>query len=270
MISVVIPAYNQAAYLPETLESVLCQTEQDWECIIVNDGSTDHTEEVSLQYVEKDSRFKYFRKENGGLSDARNYGILKSSGRYILPLDSDDLIAPAYLKEAVVILENNPSVKVVYCNAELFGEKTGLWELPSYSFDWLLHSNMIFCTSMFRKSDYLQTKGYSLEMKGGFEDWDFWLSLLETGGEVHKIQETYFFYRIRTNSMVRSMDPVVERRLKLTIYKNHIDTYTKYWGTPWELYRYKEQFAGLTEGKEYKLLKALYAPVKSIRSMLKF
>ena len=72
LISVIIPAYNAEQFLDETLESVLSQTYENWECIIVNDGSTDNTEEIAKKWCEKDSRFRLTNKENGGLSSARN------------------------------------------------------------------------------------------------------------------------------------------------------------------------------------------------------
>ncbi len=89
LISVIVPCYNQAQYLDECLQSVLDQTYQDWECIIVNDGSPDNTEEVAKKWLAKDSRFKYFYKENGGLSSARNAGIKDSIGQFIFFLDFD-------------------------------------------------------------------------------------------------------------------------------------------------------------------------------------
>ena len=101
LVSIIIPCYNQADYLPETLESIIQQTYPDWEAIIVNDGSPDNTEEIALQYTQKDSRFKYYKKENGGLSSARNYGIHRANGKYIIPLDSDDLIAPTFIEEGI-------------------------------------------------------------------------------------------------------------------------------------------------------------------------
>ena len=75
LVSIIVPCYNQAQYLPETLDSVLAQTYPYWECIIVNDGSPDNTEEIAKHYCEKDSRFKYVYKENGGLSSARNVSL---------------------------------------------------------------------------------------------------------------------------------------------------------------------------------------------------
>ena len=268
MVSIIVPLYNQAEYLPETLDSVLKQTTADWECIIVNDGSLDNAEEVAKQYVERDSRIKYYYKENGGLSDARNYGIAKSSGEYILPLDADDMIAPSYVQKAASVLDNNSSVKVVYCIAELFGEQSGVWDLPPYSFEGLLYNNMIFCTAMYRRSDYLQTDGYSLEMSA-LEDWDFWLTLLEKGGDVYQIPEVCFLYRIRLGSMVRSVDKELNNSLKMKIYIRHLNTYIKYWGYPFELIEYKEKYLSLIEGRNYKLMKKLYAPVKNMRALLK-
>ncbi|PLW93741.1 MAG: glycosyltransferase family 2 protein, partial [Marinilabiliales bacterium] len=89
MISVVVPCYNHGHYLAECLDSVLNQSYDNWECIIVNDGSSDHTEEVSLGFCQKDKRFKLVNIENRGLANARNVGINKSWGKYILPVDAD-------------------------------------------------------------------------------------------------------------------------------------------------------------------------------------
>ena len=114
LVSVVIPCYNQAEYLPETLDSLIAQNYKNWEGIIVNDGSPDNTEEIALAYLEKDQRFKYFSKENGGLSSARNYGVKHASGEFILPLDSDDIIKPEYLEKAIEAFEKEPHLKLVW------------------------------------------------------------------------------------------------------------------------------------------------------------
>ena len=97
LISIIVPCYNQAHFLNEVLQSVLDQSYSNWECIIVNDGSPDNTEEIALVWCTKDKRFRYVKKENGGLSSARNAGITISQGEYILPLDADDKIYPSYL-----------------------------------------------------------------------------------------------------------------------------------------------------------------------------
>lgn len=92
LVSIIVPCYNQAHFLPETLESVLAQTYPYWECIIINDGSTDHTGELAQRWLERDNRFRYLEKRNGGLSSARNAGLKIAKGEYIQLLDADDLL----------------------------------------------------------------------------------------------------------------------------------------------------------------------------------
>ena len=118
LISVIVPCYNQAQYLDECLQSVLDQTYTDWECIIVNDGSPDHTEEIAKKWVEKDTRFIYLSKENGGLSSARNAGIEIAKGEWILPLDADDKIGNLYLELGEK--EFDKDYTIVYCDAAFF------------------------------------------------------------------------------------------------------------------------------------------------------
>ena len=90
LISIVVPIYNVENYLRMCLDSIQNQTYQNFECLLINDGSPDNSADICREYVEKDSRFKYFEKENGGLSDARNYGIRQSKGSYLTFVDSDD------------------------------------------------------------------------------------------------------------------------------------------------------------------------------------
>ena len=123
MVSVIVPCYNQAIYLPEALNSLLAQTYQCWEAIVVNDGSPDETEKVALEYTWKDSRIKYVFKENGGLSSARNKGIELAQGEFILPLDADDIIHPEYMEKAMEAFEDNPFLKLVFCRGVFFGVK---------------------------------------------------------------------------------------------------------------------------------------------------
>ena len=139
-ISIIVPCYNQAQYLPECIQSVINQTYTDWECIIVNDGSPDNTEEIALEWVSKDLRIKYLKKENGGLSSARNAGISIAKGKWILPLDADDRIANEYLERAFVIMETKSDVGLIYAKASFFGEKEGYWDLPEYSFKDMLRA----------------------------------------------------------------------------------------------------------------------------------
>lgn len=227
-VSIIIPCYNQAQYLHEVLDSVLGLGYQIWECIIVNDGSLDNTEEVAKHFCEKDNRFKYIYKENGGVSAARNTGIKSSSGEFILPLDADDLIGPDFIDKALQRFNNFPDTKLVYCKAQLFGDRIGDWNLDAYNYETLLFENIIFCTAMYRKKDYSETTGYNENMIKGYEDWDFWLTFLSESDIVYTIPEVCFFYRIRDQSRQGSLTDEMLQDLTKTIYNNHKEKYDKY------------------------------------------
>ena len=205
-ISIIVPCYNQAIYLNECLSSVLKQTFTNWECIIVNDGSPDHTEEVAKLWCKKDIRFKYVFKENGGLSSARNTGIEYAVSELILPLDADDKIGKEYLKLAFLEFDKQNEVSVIYCNAEKFGDEKGEWILPSFSLKKLALDNVIFCSAIFKKEDWKYVGGYDLNMKTGLEDWEFWIALLKNGKKVKRLNYNGFFYRIKSNSMIKNIN----------------------------------------------------------------
>src|SRR5690606_14693066 len=136
---------------------------------------------------------------NQGVSVARNYGIREAKGKYIIPVDSDDMICYNYISEAVKILEENPEVKVVTAKGEFFGDKTGLRELPDFNINLLARKNILHVSALYRKSDWEQAGGYCPAFKGR-EDWDFWISMLKTGGEVVRLPIIGYKYRIRSNS----------------------------------------------------------------------
>ena len=200
LVSVIVPCYNQAKYLSETLDSVLGQTYKEWECVIVNDGSTDKSEQVALGYCKRDVRFKLFFQTNQGPSVARNNGIKRASGHFILPLDGDDIIEKTYIEKCVNHFLSFPQTKLIYCKAQLFGVEQGAWELPDYNYESFIWSNSIFCSSMFRRADFDKTLGYNPNMRYGLEDWDLWLSLLHEHDIVYQIPEVLFSYRKRESS----------------------------------------------------------------------
>lgn len=230
-VSIIVPCYNQAQYLDECLESVLAQTFQDWECIIVNDGSTDNTQEISKNWIEKDNRFKYIYKQNSGLSAARNTGIENAIGEFILPLDADDKIASEYCKLAIEEFKKDLDLKVVYCNAEKFGEETGEWILGNFSLEALAKFNLIFCSAIFKKTDCHNVGGFDVKMVYGLEDWEFWIAILKNGGNVKKIEQVCFFYRVKKDSMVTELK---DEKLKYSyeyMSIKHVDFFVKHLGS---------------------------------------
>lgn len=113
LISVVVPIYNVEKYLRQCLDSIQNQTYQNFECLLINDGSPDNSADICREYVEKDSRFKYFEKENGGLSDARNYGIRQSKGSYLTFVDSDDWLENDALQQLYDALKKKMQILVL-------------------------------------------------------------------------------------------------------------------------------------------------------------
>ncbi len=228
LVSVIMPCYNQADYLPEALNSIISQTYPYWECIIINDGSRDHSEKVAKEYSQKDSRIRYFYQENAGVIAARNNAIEEAIGEFILPLDADDTISFNYMEKAVHVLKADSSCKIVYGKAWLTGEKNEPFILPPYSLEGLLRNNCIFNSAIYRHKDFNDVGGYNPNMKEGYEDWNLWLSLLENGGYAHKLNEVVYYYRIQTQSRTTEAD-LNGLKLRLQILENHKELYLRHY-----------------------------------------
>ncbi|SFI09718.1 glycosyltransferase family 2 protein [Halpernia frigidisoli] len=239
-ISIIVPCYKQAKYLDECLQSVFDQIFTDWECIIVNDGSPDDTEFIAKKWIEKDSRFKYFYKENGGLSSARNFGIESAVGEWILPLDADDYISDDYLQLAKSHFKNN-NLKVIYCLARKFGLQTEILKLEKFSLKQLALENVIFCTAFYKKSDWQKAEGYDENLKSGYEDWEFWINILKESGEVLKLEKVCFFYRIKEDSMLINLKKINDESTIQYIENKHRLFFEKNLGSIRNLYRENEQ-----------------------------
>ena len=239
LISVVIPAYNAEQFLDETLESVLSQTYENWECIIVNDGSTDNTESIAKKWCEKDARFRYFYKENSGASDTRNLGIKKARGEYIAFLDADDILTSDSLEVRInVLIEQNVDLvatklqhftdklpKVSKNNARqdvLYYAKEGLTQLMA--FNKVTHS-----TVLCKKSVMDEVGGFTWHKKA--EDLHCWLKVLFAGYKIYRLGEYYAYRRMHNNSW-SSMDINCSKEvlelivsLKANILENGMDYY---------------------------------------------
>jgi len=271
IISVIVPCYNQAQYLPDALDSVLTQTLNNWECVIVNDGSTDDTLVIANEWADKDNRFTVVNKENGGLAAARNDGIKASKGKYILPLDADDKIASTYLEKAVNYLEEHRETKLVYCYAKFFGDEDGMFALPDYSYEGLLWQNLIFCSAVFRRFDYDKTLGYNPNMKYGNEDWDFWLSLLNKDDTIYRIPDVGFYYRKHGISMLTNTKMHTDYNLK-QILLNHIDVYEPYlcdvFAAKQKISNLEKEVENFRDSTSFRLGYAIISLLEKLRSVL--
>jgi glycosyltransferase involved in cell wall biosynthesis len=195
-VSVVIPAYNYARFLGETIQSVLDQTFRDFELIVVDDGSTDNTMEVVSSF--KDNRIQYIYQENGGLSSARNTGIKASKGEYIAFLDSDDIWLPENLELKVKLLDSHPDAGLVCSDAYFFDNNTGAnlgrsWHDPKRShhrFDPVRATRQPLmeilrwgffigpCATIVRRQVFIAV-GYFDESISPHEDWDLFVRIVQ-------------------------------------------------------------------------------------------
>jgi glycosyltransferase involved in cell wall biosynthesis len=269
-VSIIIPVFNDEKHISETIDSVINQSYKDWECIIVNDGSHDKSFEIIYKKIENDTRFQLFNKENTGVSDTRNFAISKAKGAFILPLDSDDLIGENYLLEAVKIFSKHPNTTLVYCKAMIFGDKKSMYKLPEYKYEDLIVSNSIFASAIYKKSDFLKTNGYDVNLVYGLEDWEFWIQLLDKNSIVYKINDFHFYYRIRSNSR-NTLHNDFEKihTIHNYIFEKHKDKYYEL------LFENQPKFYSLynifSDLKKFELVKksVFYKPYKIVREIKK-
>ena len=237
-VSVVIPCYNQAQFLPEAVDSVLGQTFQDFEIVVVNDGSTEPESQRALKEFSAPKTI-VLHQENQGRCRARNNGIRQSSGRHVLCLDADDKIGPFFLEKAVALLESSSDLGGVTCRAELFGAKTGEWKLADHTdmlsmlFDHCVPSTCV----LFRREDWEKVGGFDPKLDKLCEDFDLWLSLLELGRGIHKIPEVMFYYRkhpqattVQIGRMGESGKYELMHETNLYIFRKHHKLYLEHAG----------------------------------------
>lgn len=219
-VSVIIPCYNHGKYLEEAIDSVLRSTYDNYEIIVINDGSTDYLTRQVLETLDK-PHTTVVHSNNKGVAYSRNIGIENATGEFILPLDADDKISERYMEKAMEVFKTMPGMGIVYSKACLFGEKRGRWRLPPYSLEQVLASNIIFCSAFYRKKDWAKVNGYKPEIPFGKEDWEFWLSLLEAGLKVYQIPQVHFYYRIKRGSRDVISNEEAQKRLSWSMYINY-------------------------------------------------
>lgn len=257
LISIIIPAFNQAEYIDECIDCVVRQSYSNWECIIINDGSTDNTKEKVKFWTEKDSRIKYIEKKNSGVCNTKNVGLTQANGEWILPLDADDLISDDYLMLASQYFHQD-NIKIIYCEAELFEGKTGRWVLPEFSHEEFVQNNMIFNSAFFRKTDGLAVGGYDERLIYGMEDWDFWISILKNGGDVVRISKVCFFYRIKNGSRSQSLQRETYDHCFKIIDKKHFDYFEKYLPPYHRLLFDNRDLQKVLNSRKYRLINKLF------------
>lgn len=222
LVSVVIPHYNLARYLPETLDSVLAQTVANKEVLVVDDGSTDDISSLEERYTPLGVRF--LRQRNAGVSMARNRGIEAAAGRYVCCLDADDRIDPSFLAELTSHLEANRRIGIAYTNFELFGDQRGVVKSIPYDFERLKEGNYIPCCNVFRREAWETTGGYK-NINPSWEDYELWLNMGKMGFVGKHIDKPLFLYRKRNQQGRDFSSHGHEARLRATVNSYHPDLY---------------------------------------------
>lgn len=232
IISIIVPCYNQAFFLDQSLQSVLEQTYIHWECIIINDGSKDKTEEIAKKWINKDNRFKYFFKKNGGLSSARNFGLEKATGNFIQFLDADDLLHPKkiecqlndlHLKDISIadyfpFLDNDTNIRVP--NRYLSPFLSEIDFKKEIILDWE-YKKSIPCHSVLFKKELLDKHQLNFdESLQNHEDWVFWTKLFYYANGIKNNKNVLALYRIHKNGMSLDFIKMKQGFLKATLILN--------------------------------------------------
>lgn len=224
--SIIIPCFNHWRHLRDSVESALAQTHSNKEIIVVDDGSTEQPDSTLSEFL-KTNDVSVFRIEQSGPSVARNYGIEKAAGDLILPLDADDKIEPSYVEKACKVFSEKENVGIVYCDARYFGNRNDDWELPPYNFPDILLDNFIFSAAVFKKEDWKTAGGYNANMCHGWEDHDFWLSIIALKKTVVRIPETLFYYRQEADSRTNRFKSQQKIEMFEQIAKNHRELFVE-------------------------------------------
>ncbi len=221
--SILVSAFETERYVAETIQSVLDQSRGDWQLIVVDNGNSDEMAEIVARYTD-DPRVILIRQENGGISGGRNAAAAAASGRYLVCLDSDDRLLPSYLERMASILDLDPTVGAVSCDARVYFDGAGVFAeknmlehsgrvTPDLSdrsrhLEMILRENFLYAGGTIRAEAFEDVGGFS-DRVPGVEDWDMWIRLAAAGWGFSVIDAPLAIYRIRADSTSRGEDKVV-------------------------------------------------------------
>lgn len=229
LLSIIVPCYNYAHLLHQTLENLRQQQLQNWECLIVDDGSTDHTATVAQEFIAIDPRFSYIFQDNAGLSAARNTGVRNAKGLFIQLLDADDLLDTEKTNVQVKLLQEQPALDMVYSEVRYF--KSSEPHTLFYAFDgsntpWmpgldsshpqLLHTllkiNIMAVNCVIMRRSVFERVGYFNESLKSVEDWEFWCRCILNGCTIKfdRSYNTFARVRIHEGSMSTNILRMIE------------------------------------------------------------
>jgi len=229
IISIIIPCFNQGSFLDETLKSILEQTYTSWECLIIDDGSSDATAKIAQKWSENDRRFQYFYKENGGLSSARNFGLEKMTGDFVQFLDSDDYLDHEKFQLSIKAILQNPSTRIVISNFKMF-ENNPKNTIPPYCilneekftlknilYQWDISFTIPIHCGFFEKSLFYNFR--FPEDLFAKEDWVMWVNCYKNSPETIFIDQPLALYRRNLNSMTMTKNLLPDTLKAIRLFK---------------------------------------------------
>lgn len=193
LVTVLVPSYNYGRFLAEAIDSALEQTYAPIEVLVVDDGSQDDSVQVARRYGD---RIRLLTQENQGLVAVLNRGMREATGTYVTILSADDVFRPTYVARLMQALGENGDAAYAYSAMEYFGVRTGILRAEPYSAALLLAGNTINACGLMRRSDVLSVGGFDPRLETtAFEEWDFWLRMLEHGKRGVHVNEPLLLYR---------------------------------------------------------------------------
>lgn len=222
VISVVLPVYNVENYIKECIYSILNQTEQDFEILVIDDCSTDKTLDIVRTF--KDNRIKiYKKKENKGLIDSLNIGFKIAKGKYIARVDGDDINVLDRFEKQLLVLESNPEIKACGSWLQVINESTKLIKHKEQHLE--IQAELLIRCPMSLGATMLDREAYSLfrfdEKKKHVEDYDFW-ARTAWNCKMYNIQEVLYYYRVHGNqvsSVYNKIQKEEDVKIKLSLFK---------------------------------------------------
>ena len=273
LLSIIITCYNDAKFIQEAVYSALAQTYPSKEIIVVDDGSNAETKDV-LKRLEP-SIDLLITQSNKGTSAARNVGIEKAIGEFITVLDSDDFFDPKFCEKSVELLQGNINAKIITCYTERFNENgpVDIIRPEKSTIVNFLKYNCAMGSSSFRRTDWEKCGGYDEGMKVGFEDWEFYIRLLQNGGSSYVIPEVLLHYRLSKQSRTKNANKIKHEIYKSIIIK-HKNLYLHYFDDFVSHLLSRLETIENSERKtlnklEFKIGKILIFPVRRIKQLIR-
>lgn len=193
LVSVIIPCYNYAAYVEEAIQSAINQTYKNIELIVINDGSTDNSDEI-ITKLQKKYNFIYHKQKNQGIVATRNKGISLAKGEYLVQLDADDWLDKTYIEETLRLAQKK-SLDIVYTQAKVFGRVNFITNAPEFNIEYLKHEGYIHASALLKKKALTGHKYDVYLSDKGNEDWDLFLDMCLDGAKAGLVNKPLLNYR---------------------------------------------------------------------------